>query len=80
VVPRLLNQPITAPVVWEQRCYLLLRGPIRLQTRRGAIEIKVRGDRDVSENMVLMPFCYAEAAANLFKFCAIRTEMRSAAE
>jgi formate dehydrogenase major subunit len=61
---------------------------IRLETRRGAVEIKVRADRDVPENMVFMPFCYAEAAANLltnpaldpfgkipeFKFCAVRAE------
>jgi formate dehydrogenase major subunit len=59
---------------------------IRLETRRGAVEVKVRSDRDVPENMVFMPFCYAEAAANLltnpaldpmgkipeFKFCAAR--------
>ncbi len=57
---------------------------IRLETRRGAIEVKVRSDRDVPAGMVFMPFCYAEAAANLltnpaldpfgkipeFKFCA----------
>jgi formate dehydrogenase major subunit len=61
---------------------------IRVETRRGAIEVKVRADRDVPENMVFMPFCYAEAAANLltnpaldpfgkipeFKFCAARAE------
>jgi formate dehydrogenase major subunit len=61
---------------------------IRLETRRGAVEIKVRSDRDVPENMVFMPFCYAEAAANLltnpaldpfgkipeFKFCAVRAQ------
>lgn len=61
---------------------------IRLETRRGAIEVKARSDRDVPENMVFMPFCYAEAAANLltnpaldpfgkipeFKFCAARVE------
>src|SRR5687767_11142182 len=59
---------------------------IRLETRRGAVQVKVRSDRDVPENMVFMPFCYAEAAANLltnpaldpmgkipeFKFCAAR--------
>jgi predicted molibdopterin-dependent oxidoreductase YjgC len=37
----------------------------RLWTRRGTIEVKVRADRDVPENMIFMPFCYAEAAANL---------------
>jgi formate dehydrogenase major subunit len=59
---------------------------MKLETRRGAVEIKVRSDRDVPQNMVFMPFCYAEAAANLltnpaldpfgmipeFKFCACR--------
>ena len=59
---------------------------IRLETRRGAVAVKVRSDRDVPEGMVFMPFCYAEAAANLltnpaldpfgkipeFKFCAVR--------
>ncbi len=59
---------------------------IRLETRRGMIEVKVRADRDVPEGMVFMPFCYHEAAANLltnpaldpdgkipeFKFCAAR--------
>jgi len=59
---------------------------IKLETRRGAIEVKVRADGDVPIGMVFMPFCYAEAAANLltnpaldpagkipeFKFCAAR--------
>jgi formate dehydrogenase major subunit len=59
---------------------------IRLETRRGAVDVKVRADGDVPANMVFLPFCYAEAAANLltnpaldpfgkipeFKFCAVR--------
>jgi formate dehydrogenase major subunit len=59
---------------------------LRIETRRGAVEVKIRADRDVPEGMVFMPFCYAEAAANLltnpaldpmgkipeFKFCAAR--------
>ena len=59
---------------------------ILLETRRGIVQTKVRADRDVPEGMVFMPFCYAEAAANLltnpaldpwgkipeFKFCAAR--------
>jgi len=69
---------------------------IRLETRRGAVEVKVRSDRDVPAGMVFMPFCYAEAAANLltnpaldpfgkipeFKFCAARVAAaeRAAAE
>lgn len=61
---------------------------VRLETRRGAIEVRARSDRDVPENMAFMPFCYAEGAANLltnpaldpygkipeFKFCAVRVE------
>ena len=61
---------------------------MRLETRRGAVELKVRSDRDVPVGMIFMPFCYAEAAANLltnpaldpmgkipeFKFCAARVE------
>ena len=38
---------------------------IRLETRRGAVEVSVRADSDVPVGMVFMPFCYAEAAANL---------------
>ena len=59
---------------------------LKLETRRGAVEIKVRADSDVPVGMLFMPFCYAEAAANLltnpaldpagkipeFKFCAAR--------
>jgi formate dehydrogenase major subunit len=59
---------------------------VRLETRRGGIEIRIRRDPDVPDNMVFMPFCYVEAAANLltnpaldpfgkipeFKFCAVR--------
>ena len=62
---------------------------IRVATRRGAIEIMARADRDVPEGMVFIPFCYAEAAANLltnpaldpfgkipeFKFCAAKVEV-----
>ncbi|HYZ62624.1 MAG TPA: molybdopterin-dependent oxidoreductase, partial [Acetobacteraceae bacterium] len=65
---------------------------IRLETRRGAVEVKVRSDRDVPTGMVFMPFCYAEAAANLltnpaldpfgkipeFKFCAARVTAQHA--
>ena len=59
---------------------------IRVETRRGAIDIAARADPDVPDGMVFIPFCYAEAAANLltnpaldpfgkipeFKFCAAR--------
>jgi formate dehydrogenase major subunit len=62
--------------------------PIRVSTRRGTVELAARADRDVPEGMVFIPFCFAEAAANLltnpqldpfgkipeFKFCAAKVE------
>ncbi|MDE0716262.1 MAG: molybdopterin-dependent oxidoreductase, partial [Gammaproteobacteria bacterium] len=61
---------------------------VRVSTRRGVIELKVRADSSVPEGMVFIPFCYAEAAANTltnpaldpfgkipeFKYCAARVE------
>ena len=62
--------------------------PVRVTTRRGVIELKARADGAVPPGMVFIPFCYAEAAANIltnpqldpfgkipeFKFCAARVE------
>jgi formate dehydrogenase major subunit len=67
--------------------------PIRVTTRRGAIELKARADRAVSEGMIFIPFAYVEAAANIltnpqldpygkipeYKFCAARVEPTAAA-
>jgi formate dehydrogenase major subunit len=61
---------------------------IRVTTRRGAIELKTRVDRDVPEGMIFIPFAFVEAAANIltnpqldpygkipeYKFCAARVE------
>jgi len=61
---------------------------VKVVTRRGQVELKVRQDRDVPEGMVFVPFCFAEAAANFltnpqldpfgkipeFKYCAARVE------
>ena len=61
---------------------------VRVATRRGAIELKARSDSAVPAGMIFIPFCYAEAAANVltnpqldpfgkipeFKFCAARVE------
>ena len=66
--------------------------PIRVMTRRGAIELKARVDRAVPEGMVFIPFAYVEAAANIltnpqldpigkipeYKFCAARVEKAEA--
>jgi len=61
---------------------------VRVSTRRGAITLRVRLDREVADGTVFVPFCYTEAAANLltnptldpfgkipeFKYCAARVE------
>jgi formate dehydrogenase major subunit len=61
---------------------------VRVVTRRGAIELKARADSAIPAGMVFIPFCYAEAAANIltnpqldpfgkipeFKFCAAKVE------
>ena len=59
-----------------------------IRTRRGDLYLKVRVDREVPMGMVFIPFCFAEAPANIltnpkldpfgkipeFKFCAARVE------
>jgi formate dehydrogenase major subunit len=61
---------------------------VRVTTRRGTIELKARSDSAVAPGQVFIPFCYAEAAANVltnpqldpfgkipeFKFCAAKVE------
>ncbi|MEX2631373.1 MAG: formate dehydrogenase subunit alpha [Tistlia sp.] len=61
---------------------------VRVTTRRGSIELILRADRDVPDGLIFIPFCFAEAAANVltnpqldpygkipeFKFCAARLE------
>ena len=62
---------------------------IRVTTRRGSIGLTVRVDNAVPEGMVFIPFCYAEAPANVltnpvldpfgkiteYTFCAARVEI-----
>jgi formate dehydrogenase major subunit len=38
---------------------------VRIETRRGAIEIMARADRMIADDMVFVPFAYVEAAANV---------------
>ncbi len=59
---------------------------VRVETRRGAISLTLRADRDVTPGMLFIPFCFGEAPANVltnpqldpvgkipeFKFCAAR--------
>jgi len=63
-------------------------GAIKVSTRRGQIELKARPDSAVPAGLIFVPFCYAEASANVltnpqldpfgkipeFKFCAARIE------
>lgn len=62
---------------------------VRVETRRGSIDIMARADRAIAEDMVFIPFAYVEAAANVltnpqldpygkipeFKFSACRIEV-----
>jgi formate dehydrogenase major subunit len=66
---------------------------IRVSTRRGEVLLRARHDREVAEGMVFIPFCFAEASANMltnpqldpygkipeFKFCAAKVELAKAA-
>ena len=61
---------------------------VRVSTRRGVLELRARADGAIPGGMVFIPFCYAEAPANVltnqaldpfgkipeFKFCAARVE------
>jgi formate dehydrogenase major subunit len=61
---------------------------IRVSTRRGSIQLAARSDGGVPQGAVFIPFCYAEAAANIltnpaldpfgkipeYKFCAARVQ------
>jgi len=61
---------------------------VRVFSRRGEVELDVRLDSNVPQGLVFMPFCYAEAAANLLtnaaldpfgkipevKYCAVQVE------
>ena len=65
---------------------------VHVKTKRGSIVIKVRSDKEIPEGMVFIPFCFAEAAANVltnpqldpygkipeFKFSAANVEKVSA--
>ncbi|MGC2857228.1 formate dehydrogenase subunit alpha [Novispirillum sp. DQ9] len=62
--------------------------PVRLTTRRGSITLTARAEPGLPDDLVFMPFCYTEAAANLLtnaaldpygkipelKFCAVKVE------
>ncbi len=61
---------------------------IKVTTRRGSIDIRIRQDRAIPDGVIFIPFCYNESAANLltnpaldpygkipeFKYCAAKIE------
>ncbi len=67
-------------------------GMVRVSTRRGTIELAARSDAAIPPGMIFIPFCYAEAAANIltnpqldpvgkipeFKYCAAKVEAMAA--
>ena len=75
-----------------ERLGILPGEAVRVASRRGTIRLVARSDAQVQAGMVFVPFCYAEAAANLltnaaldpfgkipeFKYCACRVERADA--
>jgi formate dehydrogenase major subunit len=61
---------------------------VTIKSRRGSLDIRVRSDGAVQKGMIFIPFCYAEAAANILtndaldpfgkiaevKYCAVKVE------
>ena len=72
-----------------RRLGLTVGDPVQVTSRRGAITAACRVDPGLPEGSVFMPFCFAEAAANLltldeldpdgkipeFKFCAVEVRL-----
>jgi formate dehydrogenase major subunit len=62
---------------------------VKVSTRRGVLELRARADDAMPGGLVFIPFCYAEAPANMltnqaldpygkipeFKFCAVRVDV-----
>ena len=79
---------VTLNVMDMRRHQIKAGDTIRISTRRGSIEAKVRVDEAVCEGQLFMPFCYSESPVNFltnpkldpvgkipeFKFCAARIE------
>ena len=61
---------------------------VKVSTRRGSINLRIRSDTSIPKGLIFIPFCYHEAAANIltnsaldpygkipeFKFCAAKIE------
>ena len=73
---------------WMDEKGILPGEMVAVSTRRGAVQLKARADRDVTPGMIFIPFCFAEGPANMltnpqldpygkipeFKFCAARID------
>lgn len=78
---------------WLQKNGIAAGDEVTVSTRRGAIRLRTRADQFVSENMLFIPFCFAESPANIltnpaldpygkipeFKFCAARVDIQQTA-
>ncbi len=70
---------------------IILGDYVKVSTRRGSINIRVREDRAIPQGVLFIPFCYEEAAANLltnaaldpfgkipeYKYCAAKLDIVS---
>ena len=51
---------------WDMKRMTINPGDqVLVKTKRGSIAIKGRSDKEIPEGMVFIPFCFAEAAANV---------------
>ena len=51
---------------WDMKRMTINPGDqVLVKTKRGSLAIKVRSDKEIPEGMVFIPFCFAEAAANV---------------
>ena len=66
VLDHLEPEAIVSMNRWDMKRMSISAGEeVQVKTKRGSIVIKVRSDKEIPEGMVFIPFCFAEAAANV---------------
>ena len=66
VLDHLEPEAIVSMNRWDMKRMTINPGDqVLVKTKRGSLAIKVRSDKEIPEGMVFMPFCFAEAAANV---------------
>ena len=66
VLDHLEPEAIVSMNRWDMKRMSINAGDeVQVKTKRGSIVIKVRSDKEIPEGMVFIPFCFAEAAANV---------------